>query len=249
MSRSIVLLSAGLDSTVNLKCALERGEVAAALTCNYGQRAARREIEAAAAMCNRAGLRHEIIRLPWLAGITDTALVKRSKGIPHPNKNRLDSRSSAQKSAARVWVPNRNGIFLAIAAAFAESLGADCIVPGFNAEEAATFPDNSRAFVQAANQCLRFSTRSRVRIVCHTASKRKPAILRLGLMLKAPLDLIWCCYEGGRRMCGRCESCLRFVRAVDQARCADWLRRHHRRLPPQLAAKGSRHETVADKVR
>ena len=45
MKTSIVLISAGLDSTVNLKRALDRGAVAAGLTFDYGQRAARRESE------------------------------------------------------------------------------------------------------------------------------------------------------------------------------------------------------------
>ena len=62
-----------------------------------------------------------------------------------------------------MWVPNRNGVFIAIAAAFAESLGADLVVTGFNAEEAATFPDNSAAFAAAATESLRFSTANGVR--------------------------------------------------------------------------------------
>lgn len=233
MARSLVLLSAGLDSTVNLQCARDRGDVTAALTFDYGQRAARRETAAAAAMCARAGLRHEIIRLPWLARITPTALVRRRAPLPLPSRDRLDE--TASKTAARVWVPNRNGVFLAIAAAYAEALGADQVVPGFNAEEAAAFPDNSTEFIRAVNQSLRLSTRSRVRVTCYTARKRKAAILRLGLKIHAPLDLVWCCYQGGRRMCGRCESCLRFLRAVETVRCADWFREHHRRLPAQPA--------------
>ncbi len=68
MPASIVLISAGLDSTVNLKCAQDDGGVAAALTFDYGQRAARREAGNSAAMCARFGIRHETIRLPWSGG-------------------------------------------------------------------------------------------------------------------------------------------------------------------------------------
>lgn len=237
MAGSIVMLSGGLDSTVALKCALDHGPVKAALTFDYGQRAVRREAGAAAAMCRRFRLRHEIVRLPWMAAITQTALVNRARAMPHPCAVQLDRAASAQRTAAHVWVPNRNGVFLAVAAAFAESLHAEEIVPGFNAEEAATFPDNSSAFLAAATRALVFSTRSGVRARCYTARCRKPQIVRLGLKIGAPLDLVWACYEGGRRMCGVCESCLRFVRGVREARAEAWFLDHHAALPRQLLSK------------
>lgn len=235
MPNSIVLLSAGLDSTVNLKCALNAGSVKA-LTFDYGQRAARREKEAAAAMCARHRIEHHIISIPWLGRITSTALVKKDKSIPRPASAQLDNLKTAKQTAAQVWVPNRNSIFLAIGAAFAESFDADQVVPGFNAEEAATFPDNSPEFIRAFNQTLRFSTHRNVRVKCYTTAKRKAAILRLGLRIAAPLDLVWCCYEGKRKMCGKCESCLRFLRAIEQTRATDWFQKNHQRMPPQFSA-------------
>jgi len=228
---SIVLLSAGLDSTVNLQCALDRGGVAAALTFDYGQRAAAREMQASAAICRRLGVRHECIRLPWYRAIAHTALVDSSRPLPHPSAGQLDDPASASRSAAKVWAPNRNGLFLAIAAAFAESCGAEQVVAGFNAEEAATFPDNSEEFMRAATRAMRFSTRTRVRVASYTVRLRKPAIVALGLRIGAPLDLVWCCYEGGQKLCGRCESCRRFLRAVEQAGAREWFEAHHRWMP------------------
>jgi len=227
----VVLLSAGLDSAVNLKAALDRGPVRAALTFDYGQRAGRRETEYARSMCRRFGVAHEIVPLKWLGAITRTALVNEARAVPEPKPDALDDREAARRSADRVWVPNRNGVFLAVAAAYAESLGAETVVPGFNAEEAAAFPDNSADFVAATNRGLRFSTRGRVRIKCFTARKRKAAIVRLGLRIGAPLDLVWPCYRAGRRLCGRCESCARFLRAVADARATDWFARNHPGMP------------------
>jgi len=228
---SVVLLSSGLDSAVNLKCALDRGPVPAALTFDYGHRAAKREAARAAAMCERFDVAHEVVRLPWLGRITRTALVDARRTLPHPRAADLDDPRAARRSAERVWAPNRNGVFLAVAAAFAESLGADQVVPGFNAEEAATFPDNSPEFVTAYNRALRLSTLSRVKVRSYTARRRKPAIVRLGIEIGAPLDLAWCCYEGGRRLCGRCESCRRFLRAIAEARAEEWFRQNHRWMP------------------
>jgi 7-cyano-7-deazaguanine synthase len=128
-------------------------------------------------------------------------------------------------------VPNRNGVFLAVAAAYAEALGADRLVTGFNAEEAASFPDNSEEFARAYTRSLRFSTRNGVRVKCYTSRLRKPVIVALGLRIGAPMDLVWPCYEGGRRLCGRCESCMRFLRAVRQAGEEEWFRAHHAGMP------------------
>ena len=67
MSGTVVLLSGGLDSTVNFKAALDNAGVAVALTFDYGQRSANRETAAASAICERYGVSHERIDLPWLA--------------------------------------------------------------------------------------------------------------------------------------------------------------------------------------
>jgi 7-cyano-7-deazaguanine synthase len=147
-----------------------------------------------------------VIAIPWLAGVTGTALVNRKAKIP---RNEM-----SERSAKAVWVPNRNGVFIEIAAAHAESLGAERLITGFNKEEAATFPDNSRAYVVAINRALAFSTANGVRVVSFTGALDKKAIVNLGRRLDAPLRHIWPCYEGGRIWCGECESCLRSLRAL-----------------------------------
>jgi len=85
--------------------------------------------------------------------------------------------------------------------------------------------------MRVATAGMRFSTRTHVRVASYTVRLRKPAIVALGLRIGAPLDLVWCCYEGGARLCGRCESCLRFLRAVEQAGAEEWFAAHHRRMP------------------
>lgn len=208
------MLSGGLDSTVNLYEADRRGGVALAVTFDYGQRAAKAEIRAARGFCRRIGALHRVIRLPWLAEVTASALVRKAKSLPHLDAKRLDDRTATTRSARAVWVPNRNGVFLSVAAAVAEAKGIPWIVPGFNQEEAATFPDNSVPFLRAFDRALRFSTRSHVRVRCFTANLRKPEIAKRGAALGIPLREVYPCYEAGPRPCGRCESCLRFRRAI-----------------------------------
>jgi 7-cyano-7-deazaguanine synthase len=214
---SIVLLSGGLDSAVSLAQALREGEVKLCLTFDYGQRAAAREIDASSALAVHYGLRHRVVPLPFLKEITNTALVNPQASVPEPGAEDLDSYDASAESARSVWVPNRNGIFINIAAGFAESMGAGQVVTGFNAEEAVTFPDNSADYLQAAGRALSYSTLSGIRVLSYTLMLDKAGIVRLGRRLGVPLEKVWPCYLGGERLCGRCESCKRYFRALENA--------------------------------
>lgn len=214
--KSVVLLSGGLDSAVSLAYAVRDGSVLLCLTFDYGQQAAKREIRAAAALCEHYKVPHRVEELPFFRAITTTALVV-GNDLPEPEIDALDDPVRADRDAARVWVPNRNGVIINIAAAFAEQLGASAVVAGFNREEAAAFPDNSAAFVDAATAALYYSTRNRVRVISYTQNLDKTGIVRLGKRLGVPFDHIWSCYRGGEEMCGRCESCLRYSRALASA--------------------------------
>ncbi len=220
---AIVLLSGGLDSAVNLKRAADETGVALSVTFDYGQRAAAREAGAAALICRQLGLPHRLIPLPWLPEISPASILHSDAPVPEIRADELGSdRVTTGETAQAVWVPNRNGLFVNIAAAFAEGLGADTIVAGFNAEEAATFPDNSPDFVAASNAALQFSTRSEVRLLSYTQDLTKPDIVRLGRDIRAPLASIWSCYLGGSEHCGRCESCARLERALREADAWEW---------------------------
>jgi 7-cyano-7-deazaguanine synthase in queuosine biosynthesis len=108
----------------------------------------------------------------------------------------------------------RNGVFLNVAAAFAEALGVREVLTGYNREEAATFPDNSAAFLEAMNQAFSFSTLNGVRASSYTIAWDKPQILQEALRVNLPLNLVWSCYEAGPERCWKCESCKRSERAL-----------------------------------
>ena len=215
---AVALLSGGLDSTVATAAACADGGVELALTFDYRHRAAGPEVAAARAIAAALGVEHRVIPLGFLGDATRTALVDRAEEVPNPSAAALDdAHGAAARSMAAVWVPNRNGLFIAVGAAFAESIGAEAVVVGFNREEAATFADNSPEFVARTNAALELSTRNGVRVVSATAGLDKEGIVRLGVELGAPLRYVWSCYEGLDRPCGRCESCLRLGRALDRA--------------------------------
>lgn len=215
---AVLLLSGGLDSTVAGALARRDGGIGLCLTLDYGQRAAAREIAASRRIAKAFDAPHRIIRLDFLGSITTTALVNREEALPSPDAADLDDvLGRARSSMAKVWVPNRNGLFLGIAASFAEAMGANSVVVGFNREEAATFPDNSAEFLARMTHALQCSTLSGVRVESPTVEMDKAEIVAAGYAAAAPMPWIWSCYEGGARHCGGCESCLRLYRALEGA--------------------------------
>ncbi len=219
--KSILILSGGLDSSVSSWIAKKETTPILALTFNYGQRAAPREQESSAKIAGRLKVPHRILEIPWLKELTKTSLVARDQKIPQMNEKDLDDPSKNKKSASAVWVPNRNGLFLNIAACFAESMDAEVLVTGFNAEEGITFPDNSAPFVRSADEFFWYSTQKRIRVTSYTLNWTKVEIARKAKEMDIPLRDLWFCYEGGSSPCRSCESCLRAYRAFREANISD----------------------------
>lgn len=210
---SVVLLSGGLDSSVNFYAALQESHVKLALTFNYGQRAAVKEIEAARQLAQLSGVEHVVVDLPWLKDLGQSSLTQEKLALPLGKKISIDNRQVSEATAKAVWVPNRNGVFLNIAASFAENIQAEVIVPGFNREEAVTFPDNSLDYLRSVRKSFIYSTSTQVDIQCYTIAMSKIEIVELGKKLKVPFELIWPCYQSQTLWCGQCESCQRAKRA------------------------------------
>lgn len=214
--KAVALLSSGLDSSV--ACVLAQAydcDIATAVTFDYGQRSAAREIAGAKRIADHLGVSHRTIDLPWFREFTSGGKLLSSSGdLPQPTTAQLSDLDYGAESAKAVWVPNRNGVMIEVAAGIAEEAGAQIIIVGFNQEEAATFPDNSTEYLIAISYALSFSTANHVQVLSPTSRMDKTAIVREAIQHKFPLDLIWSCYESGPKMCGRCESCMRLKRAL-----------------------------------
>lgn len=202
MSKGIILLSGGLDSLVSL--GLGGYDVSLALTFDYGQKSAKDEIEASKKICDYYKIEHKVIVLDWLKEITHTALVSDEK-LP----DKID-----ENSAKNVWVPNRNGLFLNIAGSFADAEGYDYILIGANKEEAQTFSDNTKEFIERINAEFEFSTRKQPKVIAPLLNYDKNDIVKLALEHDVPLQFVKSCYAGGERHCGKCESCIRLKNAL-----------------------------------
>ena len=202
--RAIALVSGGLDSIVSLAKATDVMSVRLVLFVNYQQRALERERHAVMGAVDYYGLPFREVDVSWLGPLSPEGMRKDGAA---PGENRLDTLDA-------VWIPNRNGVFLSAAAAFAESYGCEYVVTGFNREEAEEFPDNSGEYVTRVNKALELSTRNGVRVVSFTQDLAKPDIVRLGVEIGAPLSVVWSCYDSAELMCGRCASCKRLKSAV-----------------------------------
>jgi len=228
-----VLLSGGLDSAANLALLVASGIARASeirvLFVDYGQQAAGAERKAARAIASHFGIEFHEIPLPFLGKIGRNALTRPAlESLPHLEESALDDLSTTRASAARVWVPNRNGLLIETAAALADAeiqageidgVGprAARVYVGFNREEAATFPDNSAAYLEAISGALRYSTSGgRVEVRCLTLAMDKREMVS-ALKREAPgfpMALVWSCYRAGDVPCWECESCRRFERAT-----------------------------------
>lgn len=208
-TKSIILLSGGLDSVVSLALVKEKLNVTLALTFDYGQKSAEKEIEASRKICDFYGIEHKVIKLDWLKKITKTALVS-DENIPSG-----EELENPENSAKSVWVPNRNGLFLNVAACFCDADNFTHIIIGANREEAQTFPDNTREFIERVNAEFEYSTRVQPEVTAPLIDCDKVEIVRLALKNNAPLDLLNSCYAGTKKHCGKCESCVRLKKALE----------------------------------
>lgn len=202
---AVVLLSGGLDSATAAVWALREGFCVHALSFDYGQRHAV-ELRFAAELARRLGLSgHRVMPLP-LGAIGGSALTEADRPLPTgaPDRRRIPV----------TYVPARNLVFLSLAVAWAETLGAADIVIGANAVDWSGYPDCREPFLQAFATAADEGTRTgaeggRWRIHAPLVQWTKADIIRHGLAWGVPYDWTTSCYgpDAAGRPCGVCESC------------------------------------------
>ena len=196
MAKAVILLSGGLDSATTLYYVKDKGYRCFALIFDYGQRHSR-ELLSAVAVAKRAKVPYQIIKisLPWRG----SSLLDKKKKVPE---------RKSLKGIPSTYVPARNIIFLSFALSYAEAIGAEVIFIGANAIDYSGYPDCRPGFFKAFQEVVRKGTKKqKVKIETPLINMTKAQIIALGLKLKAPLNLTWSCYKGGKKPCGVCDSC------------------------------------------
>jgi len=205
--RAVVLASGGLDSTVTAGIARDEGHELYFLTIDYGQRHAV-EIDRARRVAAAMGVRHHLVCAVDLRAIGGSALTGDSE-VP---KDRAGA--DRARGIPLTYVPGRNLIFLSLAAAHAEVVGANVVYFGANVLDYSGYPDCRPEFIRAFEAAVREGTKTGVegealRVSAPLLQLTKAEIIRRGIDLKVPLYLTHSCYDPvGELACGHCDSCL-----------------------------------------
>lgn len=217
--KAIALLSGGLDCTVASSVYSKDYEIHA-ITFNYGQKSFKQELTASKQICEKMGFIHKVIDLNWLSEISNSSL-NTDENIPEPEYDDLDNIEKSIKTAASVWVPGRNTVFTSIALSYAESIGASIIIVGWDKEEAHTFPDNSKEYLEKFNKLFEVGSPINIKVEAPLINMDKNEIVQLGAEFNAPMELSYSCYKGEDKHCGVCESCMRRKRGFQKANIKD----------------------------
>lgn len=214
MSKAVVLLSGGLDSTTTLAKAIADGNEVTALSFNYGQRHSK-ELVSASNVAKYYGVEHIIVSIDL--SMFRSALTNKEIDVP---ENRDESEMGSDIPAT--YVPSRNIIMMSVAAGLCESIDADRIYIGANVIDYSGYPDCRPEFFYAFQKMLEVGTKSGVeghsiKIETPILSLSKAEIVKLGKELEAPLHLTWSCYEGGEKACGKCDSCQLRLKGFEEA--------------------------------
>lgn len=204
--KAVVLLSGGLDSTTALAVAKSRGFACHALTVAYGQ-LHQVELEAARRVAAALGVAdHRVIEID-LASLAASALTTHEVPVP---KDRSLAEIGAAGDVPPTYVPARNTVLLALALAWAESLGARDIFVGVNVLDASGYPDCRPEFIRAFEALAQVATRAGgFSIHAPLIELTKAQIVELGTRLGVNYALTHSCYDPAPdgAACGECDAC------------------------------------------
>ena len=220
----MVLLSGGLDEATTTAMARAQGFVVHALTVRYGQRH-EAELEASRRVAQALGVaQHKVIDLQ-LGLFGGSALTDAAIAVP---KDRAMADIGAPGDVPVTYVPARNTVLLAMALAWAETLGARDLFLGVNVLDASGYPDCRPAFVAAFEALANVATRAadggpRFEVHAPLIAMTKAEIIRAGVALGVDYGMTHSCYDPGASggACGRCDACLLRRKGFAEAGVAD----------------------------
>ena len=203
--KCVVVLSGGLDSSTVAYWAKKQGYAVHGLSFKYGQIAAK-EVKHAKLIAQKLRISLKIIDLSSLKQIFVgvTSLCDENIGM-------------TPDFSQPIIVPFRNAIFLSIAVAYASSINTTKIYYGAQGSDQLFYPDCRKEFYQSFERTAKLGTDKEMIIEAPFSNVPKSAIIKRGLELGVPFDLTWSCYLGGRKHCGKCESCLNRKKAFEEA--------------------------------
>jgi len=216
MSKHLVLLSGGLDSTVLLahihkKETLKNNKCTGnlyALNFIYGQKH-KKESEYAEYQAHKYLAKYITLDISDIFSGMDNCMLKHNCDTEIPNKSYAEQQKE-NAGVVKTYIPYRNGIMLSIAAGIAYDLGIDYIYCAAHADDAAgnAYPDCTPEFLSNQNMAINRGTDNKVILQAPFASYNKNDIVSLGKKLKVDFSRTWSCYKGLLKPCGICGTCI-----------------------------------------
>lgn len=194
--KAIVIYSGGLDSSSVLNMVVNANwyDDVTALVFWYGQKH-RREIDSAVKFCNKRGIE---MRYLDIEAIVDGA--RHFNDIEHKAYKDIDVTPST-------WVPNRNSLFVNIAAAFAsgEKEPVDIYIGTHKGDN--MYPDTTLEWLESIRENITISTNGLVQLYAPFWDATKAEVIKFGGLTRDEVDETWSCYEGGDEPCHKCATC------------------------------------------
>lgn len=209
-------MSGGLDSTTLAYRLAAEGHQLSLVSFDYGQRHVV-ELSYARRSARHLGAPHHVVDLTALGPMLSASALTGSQPVPDGHY--------AESSMKATVVPNRNMIFLAIAAGHAISIGADMLAVGVHAGDHFVYPDCRPPFIAAISDVLSLANEGFLPPSFHLHAPflhlTKADIAAEAGRLGVPIEETWSCYKGGAVHCGRCGTCCERQEAFDLAGISD----------------------------
>lgn len=198
---AVIAVSGGLDSCVTTAIANKEYDLALA-HFNYGQRTEDKELQSFNKIADYFEVeKRMVIDFSHFQKIGGSSLTDKSIEI---NKADLNN-----ENVPNSYVPFRNGNMLSACVSWAEIIEANSIFIGAVFEDSSGYPDCRPEFLNAFETMLNLGTKpeTKIKIKAPIINMNKKEIIKIGLELKAPLELTWSCYSDEDEACGVCDSC------------------------------------------
>ncbi|MEH7735380.1 7-cyano-7-deazaguanine synthase QueC [Bacillus pumilus] len=201
--KAVIILSGGLDSATCMGIAHNEGYELYPITFNYGQRHYI-EVKYSALIAKHYNSKvHKIVNMDFLNQIGGSALTDDNIQVPV---------GGLTEEIPVTYVPARNLIFLSLAVAYAEVIGAEVIYTGVNAMDYSGYPDCRPEFIDSMNTTANLATKlgmtdKKIQIKTPLINLTKGQIVEIGTNLEVPYEITTSCYLGEQYACGECDSC------------------------------------------
>lgn len=205
--KALVIFSGGQDSTTCLGWAIKRYEEVVAINFFYGQKHDI-EVQCAKQICHKLQIPLTSVDISFLGNLVDSALTSGGDvNAKHPRLSHLPAS----------FVPNRNALFITLAHAFAQKIGASHLIAGMCETDFSGYPDCRSSFINSIQGTLNLGSDAKIGIVTPLMELTKAEIFELARevgVLQTVINDSHTCYEGDHTHfhewgygCGECPAC------------------------------------------